>query len=122
MALRGNNTMAEELQKMLQGVGALKILPDADPEFIASLEDMIVSKLREPHDAAAAAGISMAGGQPQMNRPPGPPGQPGMQMMQGGGGMQLPPGFTGGGGGMPQGAGAPNMPMGSIDEFKRMVG
>jgi len=101
MALRSNNTFTEELQKLLQNVAGLKVLPDADPEVIAQIEGLIVQTLRAPHEAAAQAGLSMAGGQPQLNRPPS------------GMGAGLPPGFSGGGMGMP--------PSSSPDEMRRML-
>lgn len=92
MAVRATNTMAEELQRLLATIAQMKVLPDADPGFIAQLEEMIVGKLREPIDAMQAAGISTAGGQPQLVAPPGgmggmggamPPGVPSPQMTSG---------------------------------------
>jgi hypothetical protein len=103
VALRSNNTFAEELQKLLGLVANMKVLPDADPEVISQIENLVISTLRAPHDAVAAAGMSQAGG-------PGAGAPVNMAPSQAGAG--LPPGFSGGGMGMP---------MGSPDEFRRML-
>lgn len=50
MALRSQNTMAESLQKMLGDVADMKVLPDADLQFLIELETVILQKLRAPID------------------------------------------------------------------------
>lgn len=61
MAVRGQNTMSEGLQKLAQDITALKMTPDADVAFLIGLETTILSKLREQFDSAAG----------QMPPPPG---------------------------------------------------
>lgn len=60
MATRSNNTMQEALQRLLGDLSAMKVLPDADLEFVINLETQIVAKLREPLDRMAQAGITDA--------------------------------------------------------------
>lgn len=117
MALRAQNTMAEGLSAMLQDIGAMKALPDADLQYLIELEQMILSKVRAPVDAMAGgmsgpgpAGVNMAGGPvpgmgpgstPPMPPPPGPP-------------MGTP-------GGPPSGL-APSPQMPNADELRRVLG
>lgn len=51
MASRSTNTMAEFLQRMLGDLAEAKTLPDADLQFLISLETTILQKLRAPIDA-----------------------------------------------------------------------
>lgn len=91
----GTNTMSEGLRKVLGSLADLKILPDADIPYILNLEQVIVSKLREPYSDKL-----MAPGQAD----PGPP-----------------PGLTNGA--VPQTAGSPRPPGAQInpDELRRAL-
>jgi hypothetical protein len=99
MAVRGTNTMQEALQRLLQDIGQMKTLADADLPWLVELESMVLSKVREPIDQMTQGG----GAAP----PPGPMG--GMPPMQAG--MGVP-----GGGGMQAG---PQMP--NPDELQRLL-
>lgn len=120
MAVRGTNTMAEALQRMLGDISQMKTLPDGDLEYLANLETMVLKKLREPIDAVQAMGLSQAGGGGQPGAMP-----PGMGP---GGGMQMPPAGPPmggqGAGGIPQGM--PGMQQGPAmpnpDELRRLLG
>lgn len=78
---RTTNTMSEMLVNMLRELSVAKTLPDADLEFLVGVETLLLSKLRQPLEAAAGqmpmsvgGGMgAMGGGQGAM---PGPP--PGM--------------------------------------------
>lgn len=94
---RTDNTFAEALTKLLRNLADMKVLPDADLEFILNLEMQVVQKLREPIDTMQAQGSTQVPGAPGMGMPMGPP--PGM-----GGG--LPPELMGG---MPPEMGMPGM-------------
>lgn len=90
------NTMVEGLQKLAQDITALKSTPDADVTFLIGLETQILTKLREPYEAAAG----------QMGPPPGNAvdaglgmADSGMSVMPGGGGVAA--GMPGPGGPMP---------------------
>jgi len=61
MATRQNNTMQEGLHQLLSSLAQLKAAPDANLEFLASIESAILSKLREPMQQAAQA-MAQAGG------------------------------------------------------------
>jgi hypothetical protein len=45
---RRTNTAAEALQEMLQQVAYIQSLPDADLDFLTTLQVMLLAKLREP--------------------------------------------------------------------------
>lgn len=106
MALRSQNTMAESLQKMLGDVADMKVLPDADLQFLIELETVILQKLRAPIDDIMGQGAgngnqSTVGVVPGSGAPAGPMG------------------------GMPMGrvAGIRNeAPMPNMDEFMRSMG
>ena len=76
MALRSQNTMAESLQKMLGDVADMKVLPDADLQFLIELETVILQKLRAPIDDI----MGQSGGQPQMGGAVPGSGAPNMPM------------------------------------------
>jgi len=65
MALRSQNTMAESLQKMLGDVADMKVLPDADLQFLIELETVILQKLRAPIDDIMGQASGQGGGQQQ---------------------------------------------------------
>lgn len=77
---RETNTMAEGLRKILNEITGMKMMPDADLDFlIGQLETPILQYLRNPVGPAqppAQMGGSMGGGMPG-GPPPGPAG-PGM--------------------------------------------
>ena len=97
MALRSQNTMAESLQKMLGDVADMKVLPDADLQFLIELETVILQKLRAPIDQIMGQG----NGQQQMAGVPGS-GAPAMQ--------ERVPGIRN------------EAPMPNMDEFMRQMG
>jgi len=73
---RQTNTFGEALQKELRNFADMKVMPDADLEFIINVETQIIQKLRAPEDQASASGQSalpMGGPPPGMGGPPGPP-------------------------------------------------
>lgn len=103
---------------MLSDLSELKILPDADLQFILGLEQQIVARLREPHDRALE--MAKAPGAPGLALPPGagPPvgGPPGM-----GPGAQMSAGMAAPG---PMERGLPNVSqrrMPSPDELRRVL-
>lgn len=95
---RGTNTMQEGLAKMVSEISQLKITPDADLEFLITLETQILQYIKTKANGAL---------QPQ-----------GMGAMGGGGMMGAPlPSFAGqGAGGVMQSPGMPNP-----DELRRMT-
>lgn len=104
---RTTNTMAEGLNGLLSSISEMKTMPDADLQFLITLETAILQKVHSQYDVAG-----------QMAQP-----------TPGGGQMQPPPGMAPPmAGGMPIGAGGgargmrtePNMP--HPDEIRRMVG
>lgn len=104
-----NETMAEGLKKLLSAIAQLKILPDADLQFLTGLEGGIVDYIRA--QAASTAGAATGTG-PQSSISDVMPPSGGM----GGGGM---------GGGMPGGMGGGGM-MGlaaqpNPDELRRLM-
>lgn len=119
---RSTNTMAEFLQRMLGDLAEAKTLPDADLQFLISLETSILQKLRAPIDALMG---QMEGGQNPMSAPPG----------GGAGGSNPLAGMAGGldpsmlpqPGGQMAGAGRVTgtrmeAPMPNTDELRRMMG
>lgn len=101
MALRSQNTMAESLQKMLGDVADMKVLPDADLEFLIQLETVILQKLRAPIDEIMGQGSQ--GNQQMLGQPSGSQ-QPAMTQPERVPGLRM----------------EPNMP--SPDELQRMMG
>lgn len=125
MALRAQNTMSEGLSAMLQDIGGMKALPDADLNFLTEMETMILGKLRAPVDAMAGnsgpgspgpAGIDMSAGPVPGMGPGSTPPMPPMPPM---GPMGGPP--MGSPGGPPRGL-PPSPQMPSPDELRRVLG
>lgn len=126
---RSANTMQEYLAGLLQDVAYMQSLPDADLEYLTNLQAVVLTKLREPMEAAMAAAQSsgpppLGSASPMGGSPASPMGAPPM----GGGPMGPPPGM---GGGPPMGGGgAPQLPPGlrngialpPVDELRRLVG
>jgi hypothetical protein len=98
MATRAQTTMAESLQKMLGDVADMKVLPDADLEFLIQLETVILQKLRAPIDDIMGQNQQA---QPQMGAQQSPVAMPGGERVSG---IRMEPGM-------------PNM-----DEFMRSMG
>jgi hypothetical protein len=133
---RTQNTMSEYLTSLLQDVAYMQALPDADLEFLTNVQQMLVSKLREPIEMAMQA--SMGGGPPGLGSADPSMGggmMPGMDPMGGGGGMDPMAAMMGQmGGGMPPPSpdmqGASQLPPGlrngiqmpPVDELRRLVG
>ena len=102
MATRQNNTMQEGLHQLLSSLAQLKAAPDANLEFLSSIEASILQKLREPMQQAAQA-MAQAGGVL-------PPGM----------GQQLGAAAGAGMGQSPQGQ-SPSAGMPNPDELRRLV-
>lgn len=111
---------------MLGDIASMKVLPDADLEWLVGLETNIVGKIREPIDRMQAMGATNVPGMPPGGQPPMPGAiPPGM-----GGGM--PPGMPGGmpggpppgipGGGTPGVPGMRQEPQINPDELRRLMG
>lgn len=118
---RTDNTFAEALTKLLRNLADMKVLPDADLEFILNLEMQVVQKLREPIDNMQAQGSTQVPGAPGMGMPMGmspdmggglPPELMGMPPEMGMPGM-------GGGAGIPGMRQEPSMP--NPDELRRIL-
>lgn len=77
---RTTNTMSEMLVNMLREISVAKTLPDADLEFLVGVETLLLSKLRQPLEAAAGqmpmsvgGGMGAMGGGAPGGMPGGPP-------------------------------------------------
>lgn len=116
------DTMTDYLRQIMGSISEAKIVADADLPFLLQLEQMIVSKLRDPITRMQQAGV-MPGFNQQVPAGGGMP--PGMEQMMGGG---MPPD-----GGMPQ-LGGPSMagaggvrgvptgpPIPNSDELRRLL-
>jgi len=102
--------MVEELNKLIKQIAVMKTLPDADIDWInQNLEGPVLMKIREPLDQQFAVGNSQV--------PPPPIGA------EGGGGIGMD-------GGMSGGMGFPPVPgirtgtdmSGGVDELRRILG
>lgn len=111
---RSTNTMAEFLQKMLGDIAMAKTLPDADLQFLVTIETAILQKMRQPVDALQ--GQSGDIGEMHADQAQQLPSDPNAAMA---GGMGMPPGGdpsggaggAGGAGGMPPGMSPGQTPM-----------
>lgn len=70
---RTTNTMSEMLTNMLRDISVAKTLPDANLEFLISMETQILQFLRQPYDAAAGQLGDAAAGMPPGQDPNLPP-------------------------------------------------
>lgn len=71
MAVKSENTMQEGMQSLMQDIAVMKFMPDADLNFLVSLETMIIGYQRQAMDQTQQQA------NPGMNMPPGagmPPG------------------------------------------------
>lgn len=117
MASRSTNTMAEFLQRMLGDISQAKTLPDADLEFLVSLETGILQKLRAPIDALQGQAQGQMGGGGPQQAPGG--GMPGADVMA----QSMPAGMGQQQAGIPSLRQEPNIPTSiSPDEMTRMLG
>jgi hypothetical protein len=66
---RTDNTMVEALQKLHKDIAQMKVLADADLEFVTELETMVVSYLRGPIESGQQQGMLPQGGPPQQMFP-----------------------------------------------------
>ena len=73
---RQNNTMQEGLMQLLSALSQLKAAPDADLDYLSSIEAGILEKLRAPMREAAAK-LAQAGGVTPPGGGPAPGGAPG---------------------------------------------
>lgn len=106
--------MSEALQGFLADLSYIKTLPDADLEFIISLETQILQKLRAPFEQMAGQMDEMgaaAGAGPGM-----PPGMSGGAPSGGAMPVEMQPP----GGGVPGIRSSPGMP--DPDELRRLIG
>lgn len=99
MGTQTTNTFQEGLQKLLKLIAELQVEPDADMQFCAQLQAMVVGKLREPIDRMAQQGLTAAPPQPQQQ-----------------GGFGPSPAMGGGANGLP-----PSLGTGNVDEMRRML-
>jgi hypothetical protein len=113
--------MAEGLRKINGDLADLKLLPDADVQFILELEKQIVMYLRQPHEAAARSASEFLGGagQPPAGPPAGPP--PGMDPGGMGPAAMMQAGMGAPGPGAPGVAGVSQRRLPSPDEMRRVL-
>lgn len=90
---RTTNTFSEEMLRLIQTVAGLRVLPDADLEFVTKLEELLTTRARMPEQQMAQAGMIPPQAQNPMGNaalglpglpPPGP-------ALGGGGGIPIPP-------------------------------
>jgi len=84
MAVRSTNTYSEGLQALIQDIASLQLAPDANVEFLLSLQNQIIAEAGAP-----AANALAAGPQPPGNVQPVPTAPP-----PGGGAPAPPPGLA----------------------------
>lgn len=59
---RSIESYADAMARILQEIGRALVTPDADQEFLTTLQSMIVERMRNPN--LEPVGVSVAGGQP----------------------------------------------------------
>ncbi len=106
---RETNTMSEGLQRVLNEITKMKVMPDGDLPFLVNLETSILQYLKAP---------SPDQGQQQQAPPQPSPLDGAMSQVMGGAPMMAggPPPMMAGGGGPPP------LPLGNPDEALRMLG
>lgn len=65
----GTETFGDGLYRLIQEVGRLKMAPDADMDFLSSMEDMIISRYKQ----STPTGAPSPPEEGQMAPPPTPP-------------------------------------------------
>ena len=104
---RQTNTFVEVLQSFLVDVAKAKLIPDADMEFLATMEEMIIGRAKDAFLGEQASGLENAMGGAGPGGQGGPPG----------GDLEAALAATAGGGGMP-----PGMPPGMGQAMPVMPG
>lgn len=126
-ANRGTNTQIEALRGLLSTISEIKTFPDADIEWLLTLETQILQKIREPIDNAFQnSGLGDLAGTPQGPQGPGglqgPPAGPSPAPPDGAGlpfGGPAPSAPSGAGGGVPGIRTSPGAP--NPDELRRLL-
>lgn len=103
---RSDNTMAEILLRVSQDITTAMTTPDADLQFLANLQTVILKKIREPQEQLAQ--LQTQGG-------PGPTPAPGPAAPQAG------PVPSGVGGGLPGVMSTPGGQAPMADELRRVL-
>jgi hypothetical protein len=104
---RRNNTAQEAMAELLQQVAYIQSLPDADLDFLTTLQAMLVSKLREPAQQYLQMVAAKTGALPGAPAGGGPMVGPGLPTRQP---LSVPPGLRN----------AVALP--PVDELRRLVG
>lgn len=94
MARTTGDTMAEGLQKTIQQISSLMVLPDADLNFLQGLQEAIATYIQQGGQSSQGGNLTMPAG-PGMPGGPSPMGGPAMgapggMMATGMGGLQPP--------------------------------
>src|SRR3990167_1924316 len=81
MPRSATNSFADALHRIMQEIASAKMTPDADQEFLGTVEGQIIERMQNP--ALGPVGVSAAGAQPgfsaaQMGGEAGAPGAGGM--------------------------------------------
>lgn len=91
MARTTGDTMAEGLQKTIQQISSLMVLPDADLNFLQGLQEAIATYIQQGGQSSQGGNLTMPAG-PGMPGGPSPMGGPAMGAP---GGMMAGPGIGG---------------------------
>lgn len=108
MARTTGDTMAEGLQKTIQQISSLMVLPDADLQFLQGIQEVIATYIQQGGQSSQGGNLTMPAG-------PGMPGGPPPM----GGGMGGPP--MGSPGGMMAGPGMGGLQPPNPDELRRAL-
>lgn len=106
MARTTGDTMAEGLQKTIQQVSSLMVLPDADLPFLQGIQEAIATYIQQGGQSSQGGNVTMPAG----------PGMPGGGMDQGMGGPAM-----GQPGGMMMGPGQGGIAPPNPDELRRAL-
>lgn len=95
---KAHETAEDSLKKILGDIAQMSILPDADPQFVQQLQQMVTDHLRQVGSATPGGMAAPGGGPSGGGAPSGPPlgAQPPPGMMTGGAQPSLNP-LSGGG-------------------------